>query len=138
MFLYYFSLSLISIGIAIFNFSISSNGNDLTCYGISRLNEASYNEFIKITDPKTLPNLYVEEKDGIKTYVVPIKGSNSYSTLATIIALMYVIILGLSFLLMLIFVWMSDMVPDDFLNINWLLPNRNSQFCHSYSHKIGH
>lgn len=119
MFLYYFSLTVLTIGIAIFNFSISSNGNDLTCYSVSKLDENSYQEFIKINDPSKLPGIYFEEKDGVRTYTVPVQGSNTYSSLATIIGLMYIIISGLSFLLMLIFAWMSDMVPDDFLNISW-------------------
>mmetsp|Transcript_26481 Transcript_26481/g.27528 ORF Transcript_26481/g.27528 Transcript_26481/m.27528 type:complete len:232 (+) Transcript_26481:4-699(+) len=117
-FFYYFGIALISIGIGIFNFSINSEGKDLQCYQITNMDQATYDSF-KASGDGTGPAVVTIVENGVTTYEVPVSGSNSYTLFAMIIAILYLIIGGICFLLCLVMLWLSDMVPDDFLNIGW-------------------
>ena len=123
--LYYIAVTVASLSIAIFNFSITSTGKDLQCYTLSTMDETGYKEYKENYDKTastTTPNPNAPKvveftENGIKYYSVPMEGSNLYNTFALLIAICYLIIMGFCVLLCLILLWMGDMVPDDFLNM---------------------
>lgn len=119
MYIYYFSLVLVSFGIGIFNLSINSKGTDLTCYKITNMDKTTYDAF-KLSETTPIKGVVEVNKNNVISYNVPVKGSNSYGLFATIVGLIYIIIGSISVILMLVMLWLSDMVPDDFLNISWL------------------
>lgn len=123
-FCYYLSLTMACLGIAIFNISIHSTGKDYTCYSISQYSEKQYQDYLNhgIQVPANVNSPAVSKVviDGVTMYLVPIPGSNLYSMFSLIIAIGYLIIMGFALILSLVLLWLSDLVPDDFLNMGWV------------------
>ena len=119
---YYFTLTAITLAIAVFNLSIKSTGTDYSCFKLQTLDKPSYDAFLEIqkTNNVTIPAATQFTQNNIVYYLVPSPSSNIYGVLATIIALGSLIIMGLSLLLTLVLLWMSDMVPEDFVKISWI------------------
>lgn len=126
--LYYMAITVATLSIAIFNFSIYSTGKKLQCYHLSTMDEAGYKEYTTNfknnndeSNSKPNPNapqVVQFKKNNINYYSVPMISDNIYKTFAVLIAISYLIIMLFSMLLCIILLWMSNMVPDDFLNMS--------------------
>jgi hypothetical protein len=119
---YYFALTAITLAIAVFNLSIKSTGSNYSCFKLQTLDEVSYNSFKEVqkSNNVTIPEVTEFTQNNVKYYLVPSPSSNIYGVIASIIAIGYLIIMGLSLLLTLVLLWMSDMVPEDFVKISWI------------------
>lgn len=123
-FFYYIALTTVSLGIAIFNLSIKSEGTNLTCYKVNTMSQDAYNSYktnggVEPTGPNA-PKVVESVQNGLTVYLVPVLSSNIYNIFSTLIAVGYLIIVFSSAILCIILMWLSDMVPDDFLNMGWL------------------
>jgi hypothetical protein len=129
---YYLGLAVASLAIGIYNFSLYSDGKNLQCFKITQMDWATYklyNESLQngqstapASTTSTLRNLQTSDSTNStstddKLYDVQESSSNLYSLLAIIIAIVYLILCGLSLMLAMIINHMANQVPEDFLNI---------------------
>ena len=110
---YYLALSVCCLAIVIYNLSLFIEGNTMICYESTRMNNATYQEYLK-----TLGNSTVENQSYSNGfYQVNVLTSNIYPMLCIVISIAYVLIMNLSLYLALVINYMSNQLPEDFLNI---------------------
>ena len=126
-FCYYITLTVATISIAIFNLSVSSEGKSLQCFSLKEMNKDTYDQYLlspasnlTAQNITNVPPTTMKVVDNVNVYTVPQVSSNSYKTLADVIAIIYLIIMFLALILTVVLFWLSDLVPDDFLNMGWV------------------
>lgn len=116
---YYFIITILTLAIAIFNLSISSTGSNYKCYQLKTMTEGEYASYKELNTDTTAPTASTKVENNVTYYIVPTSGSNLYNSVAMVIGILYLIIMALSVLLSLILLWLSDLVPEDFVNMGW-------------------
>lgn len=112
--IYYYSLCLAALAMGIYNFSTSSTGKTLICWSNTTLTYDQYVEFNKsLNISANLPRPANAET----TYNIPKSSTNILTTFQLILGILYLIILGLTFILALIVNHLSNQIPEDFLRI---------------------
>jgi hypothetical protein len=124
--LYYVMLFVMTLSIGIYNFSVYSTGSATTCYSplvvpsgataapsSNSTNSTSSATTANTTTTTTTTTVSIVMKDGTTGE----QTTNIFKILNIVIAICYLIIAGLSLLLILIINNMANMVPDDFLKI---------------------
>jgi len=112
--LYYYCLCLAALALGIYNFSTSSTGKTLVCWSNTTLTYTQYVEYNKsLNISANLPS----PSDPETIYNIPKSGSNILTLFQSILAILYLIILGLTFFLALIVNYLSNQIPEDFLMI---------------------
>jgi hypothetical protein len=127
---YYLSLAVATVAIGIFNFNGSSEGKPLTCYNIQEMDYTTYVDFNNtmnnIKNGNTSRLRFIQSATTATTsttdptqqiYTVNVPTSNIYTLIATIIAIIYLIITGLSLYMAGVIYFMSNQLPEDFMKV---------------------
>ncbi len=112
--LYYYCLCLAALAVGIYNFSASSTGKTLVCWSNTSL---TYDQYVEYNNSLNKSINIARPTDNQTTYDVPKSGSNILTIFQFILAIIYLSILGLTFILALIVNYLSNQVPEDFLKI---------------------
>lgn len=112
--LYYYCLCLATLAVGIYNFSTSSTGKTLVCMSNNTL---TYDQYVIYNNSLGSPITLERPTNPDTVYNIPQSSSNILSLFQIIIAILYLIILGLTFILALIVNYLSNQVPEDFLRI---------------------
>jgi hypothetical protein len=120
--LYYLALAVATMAVAIYNLSTSGTASALQCYNVEEMDLATYTEYNKTftatnSTSKAPPAKETTNSKGQTTYLVNKTSSNILKLIQTVLSFIYLSLTGLSVLMTFIVWWMSNMVPEDFLNI---------------------
>lgn len=120
---YYLGLSVFCLAIAIYNLNISSEGKSMNCFQTVQMDYDTYLEYNNtiVDDGGTTALRYLQSDSSNNTavlYDVVIQTSNIYSPLNSIIAILYMLIMALSLFLSLVITYMSNQLPEDFMNVS--------------------
>lgn len=112
--LYYFCLIAAAISVGIYNISNFLSGGSLVCLSYMSL---SYDEYVAYNKSLNLSTDLPKPSDLNTSFKILQEGSNILKTFQLIIAILYFVILFLTFILSLIVSSLSNQVPEDFLKI---------------------
>jgi len=112
--LYYYCLCLAALALAIYNFSSSSTGKTLLCWSNTTL---TYDQYVEYNRSLNYSITLSRPSNPETTYDIPKSGSNILTLFQMILAILYLFVLGLTFILALIVNYLSNQVPEDFLRI---------------------
>jgi len=113
--LYYYCLCIAALAVGIYNFSTSSTGKSLVCWSNITFTYSQYKEY---NASLNLSIILSEPADPTTTYNIPQKGSsNLLQILQFILAIAYMCVCGLTFILAIIVNYLSNQVPEDFIKI---------------------
>ncbi len=131
--MYYIALTITTLSIAIFNLSVSTDGKNLQCFSITLMDIATYQANLNELTTKIntalanagngssiIPPTTTTLVNNITYYQVATQSGNSYKSISTIIGVIYLIIMFLALFLVVILFWLSDLVPNDFINMGFL------------------
>jgi hypothetical protein len=117
--LYYLGLTVASLSVGIYNFSMFSSGSSLQCYNIDQMDVVTFEAFkASFIASNTTPPTGTLNKDDPTVYDVKVPGGNLLGLLAIVISFSYFLITAISLVLCLIIKSMSNQLPEDFLNIS--------------------
>jgi hypothetical protein len=118
---YYLSLAVFSLAMGIYNISVSSGASGLQCYKVSLMDGATFSQFNSSFGASGLPaKLYYLNPSDNSTIYVREAVSNTYSIIIMILSIVFFSMMSLSLLLAIIISSMSNMLPEDFMNIGRL------------------
>ena len=120
--MYYLTLSVAALSIAIYNFSVSGEGKSLQCYTTENLTYAQYIQYNNSLNNITTPNADTTSNstNSSQYYIVQATSSNSYGIMILILSIIYIALCLLSFILCLIIGMLENQLPEDFLKkIGW-------------------
>ena len=131
---YYLYLSFIAISIAVYNFTIASEGRSIECFKQQQMSDLEFkvyydsiNQRLNTTDDEynALMNLKLKypidnfnDTGKDSNFTVAVHQTNQYQSLIQLVAIFYITIFTLSLILTLLTLKMANMVPDDFVNIS--------------------
>ena len=112
--LYYVGVGVVSLSMSIYNFNTMGESNNQTCYVFKSM---TYNEtkdyYNSIAQP--LPNEYATPFDNKKS--IEVQESNPYKTFCLLVGIVYIILLAMSLFLACITNYLSNQLPDDYINM---------------------
>lgn len=138
--IYYLSLSITCLALCIYNLNISESSKGLQCYKIETMDATNYQNYINslqnntqnLTSAENYFNLNTGTNTGVSSnpstsflsannsgvfYQVPVEETNKYKNLQKTIGALYIIISILSLFISLSVNYMSNLIPEDFINM---------------------
>lgn len=135
---YYLYLAVVTLSIAIYNFDVAGTGKNRGCYNIKSLNSEDFKKFIdsqgKINENKSDPDYvslfnlhisavinnfnYTDRIQPSNIYIIAEKQTNLYAIFEGLIAIFYIIITCLAMILSFLTARLSNLVPDDFIDMS--------------------
>lgn len=117
--LYYLGLTVASLSVGIYNFSMFSSGSSLQCYSVNQMDTVTFQAFqASFLAQNVTPPVGILNKDDPTVYDVKVQSGNLLGLLAMIVAFSYALIMIISLVLCLIIKNMSNQLPEDFLKIS--------------------
>lgn len=121
---YYLALSVISLAIAVYNLSGSSEGKTMTCFSTVEMDYETYLQYNKTiaiknggTTTGTVRFLQIDTPP-TELYKVDVTSSNIYSSLHMLMAIGYFAIMGLSLYVTIVVSYLSNQLPEDFIEVS--------------------
>ena len=106
--LYYLGLTVASLSVGIYNFSMFSSGSSLQCYSVNQMDTVTFQAFqASFVAQNVTPPVGILNKDDPTVYDVKVQSGNLLGLLAMIVAFSYALIMITSLVLCLIIKNMS-------------------------------
>ena len=112
--LYYVGVGVVSLSMSIYNFNTMGESNNQTCYVYKSMNYYEYDEYnvsLGKNPDENFTNFYEDERN------VAVKESNPYKTFCLLVGIIYIILLAMSLFLACITNYLSNQLPDDYINM---------------------
>ena len=114
--LYYVGVGVVSLSMSIYNFNTMGESNNQTCYVYKSM---TFNEtqdyYNSLAQP--VPDMYANESEFKDKMEVPVQESNPYKTFCLLVGIVYIILLAMSLFLACITNYLSNQLPDDYINM---------------------
>ena len=111
--LYYVGVGVVSLSMSIYNFNTMGESNNQTCYVFKTM---TYNEMENYYNSIAQP-LPEEIKNNGTKYSQEVQESNPYKTFCLLVGIVYIILLAMSLFLACITNYLSNQLPDDYINM---------------------
>ncbi len=111
--LYYVGVGVVSLSMSIYNFNTMGESNNQTCYVNKTMTDNQVDEYYNSIAQIRLENL-TEVGD---KFEVPVQESNPYKTFCLLVGIVYIILLAMSLFLACITNYLSNQLPDDYINM---------------------
>jgi hypothetical protein len=115
---YYLGIMIISLAIAIYNLNLSSEASGLQCTQVVQMSYDTYLQYNKTLEAQANRTVRFLQPNTTQ-YDVRVNATNSYPVFNLLIAIIYLTIMGLSLYMALLISYMSNQLPEDFLNVSW-------------------
>jgi hypothetical protein len=116
---YYLALTAASLAVGIYNFSSGSAGTSLKCFTMAKMDNTTFQAYKSSFGNVTIeftPPANASDPNALYSVRQP-SGGNTLSLIATVTAILYLCICGLSIFNACMTNWMSNLLPEDFMKI---------------------
>ena len=111
--LYYVGVGVVSLSMSIYNFNTMGESNNQTCYVNKTMTDSQVDEYYNSIAQIRPENL----KEAYDKFEVPVQESNPYKTFCLLVGIVYIILLAMSLFLACITNYLSNQLPDDYINM---------------------
>ena len=111
--LYYVGVGVVSLSMSIYNFNTMGESNNQTCYVNKTMTDKQVNEYFNSIG-QTRIDLSPDENG---KFEVSVQESNPYKTFCLLVGIVYIILLAMSLFLACITNYLSNQLPDDYINM---------------------
>ena len=111
--LYYVGVGVVSLSMSIYNFNTMGESNNQTCYVNKTMTDKQVNEYYNSIG-QTRIDLSPDENG---KFEISVQESNPYKTFCLLVGIVYIILLAMSLFLACITNYLSNQLPDDYINM---------------------
>ena len=109
--LYYVGVGVISLSMSIYNFNTIGKSSNQTCYGKRLMNYEQYLQYYHSIGQTPNKSNYTGKEE------ILVQESNPYKTFCILVGVVYIILLAMSLFLACITNYLSNQLPDDYINM---------------------